>query len=140
MARRGEWNLVAEELQPRGKVLSDSEYGARAETAAFATAADLCRRRIGSGEKSHRAKMRCLRHAWRLSGARGGEDRRYERAPRKIRIGAHAIRCGGIRVRAGFGARSGQGDRANYRREAERKGLCELPAVAAGNTVGTEHV
>src|ERR1700674_4432220 len=98
MARCGQWRVVAEELRPHGKVLPDPKYRARAKTRALAPAADLRGRRIGGCEKSHRPKMRRLRHAWRFPGACGGKNCRYEREARKIRARAHAVRCGRLRL------------------------------------------
>ena len=58
----------------------------------IAAAADLCRRRVGGRKEPHCAKVRCLRHARRFAGARGGQDCRHERAARKIRLGSNAVR------------------------------------------------
>ena len=58
----------------------------------------------------------------------------------KFGLGTHAIRRCGLRVHAQIRRRGGQGNRAHHRREAERQGLRELPAMAAGHAARTKNV
>ena len=91
-ARTSEWLDVVDGVwsQPTfthtGRYYTLEEHGARAQAGPQAAPSHLCRRRIGSGEESHRAEVRRLRHARRL--ARG------HRAPRiaDMRDAARALR------------------------------------------------
>src|SRR5271163_1326241 len=140
MAGCGEWGWVPENLQPYGKVLSNAEHGARTQAGPHPKAADLCRRRIGSGEESHRTEVRRLRDARRFPGSCRRQDRRHERTARKIGLGPHAIWRRRLRLYAKLRARGGARARAHYRRQTKRQGICELSAVAARNAARTEHV